>query len=213
MRERRKLRDRASQHQVHSELLLQQVQREAAMAVQREEREAQRRAALEEELVNQQVDLLRGQMREQHRASYNRAIEQSKAIETELKRRAVCHEDHHRSDHSGLHSVLGASAAVLKAEEVVKEEKKRQRTRVELVQQLEEVEVLELREEMRLLYCCFSLWQRGVVERGAGLKKAVVVREWRLVATMWGGWRRALGRRRDRRERDLATREAQRRER
>lgn len=211
MRERRRLRDHKHHQHMESQLLLRQAQREATVVLQREEREARKKVAVEEKLINQQITLIRGQVREQQRASRHLAVEQRKAIETELKKKNRTRQrDCELFDHGGLSSILASSPTVLIAEEIVKEERKRQQARSELVRQLEEAASRELKEEMKLLRCCFSVWYEGVVERRAKVGKAVAVREWRLMARVWGAWRKWLVQRRNRREQDMATKEMQR---
>lgn len=180
--------------------MLKQAQREAEEEVKREERETRERARQEEKLVDLQVKLIRSQLREQQKTRHQLALEQRSAIKKEAQQRR----------RRGLEEVLGTSPVVLKAEEIVMSEKKRQHTRSELMKQLEEASAHETKENIKLLHRSFSGWYEAVVVRRAKLGKVVAVREWRMMVRAWGGWRRFVKERRVRRERDEATREMQR---
>ena len=70
--------------------------------------------------------------------------------------------------------------------------------------------MLEVKSDIKLLHHSFSAWYESVVVRRAKVGKAVAVRDWRLVMRVWGGWRRFVTERRERRERERAAREMQR---
>ncbi len=170
-----------------------QAQQEAKEIIKNEERLARDKASIEEKLLNQQIVLIRHQLREQQGENRKRAMEQSKRIvETEGR--------------DGFET----SPVVIQAEEMIKSEKKRQQTRSELFKQLEEAKTRETKEDLRLIHRCFFVWYDVIVRQRAKLNKAVVVREWKLMVKMWGGWKKFVFQRRVRRERDMATREMQR---
>lgn len=202
VRERRHLRDEKQQQRTESRLLLKQAQREAEEEVKREEREARGKAKQEEKLIDLQVTLIRSQLREQQKASRELALKQRSAIEKEARQSSGRRK-------WGLKDVLGTSPVVLKAEKIVMSEKRRQRTRSELMKQLEEARAHETKENIKLLHHCFSAWYETVVVRRAKLGKVVAVREWRAMVRAWGGWRRFVKERKTKRERDMTTREMQ----
>lgn len=205
VKERRKLRDQRSKQHLESELLLKQAQREAEEVVKKEERLARERAAQEERLFNHQITLVRSQIRERRKFSQQLAMEQREAIERELQQSSLEWGKSRRVD-----GVLEASPAIVKAEEIIVSERKRRHTRSELIKKLEEAKAHDTKENIKLLHRCFSTWYESIVEQGAKLGKAVVVREWKLMMRVWGGWRRFVSERKARRERDMATREMQR---
>ena len=180
------------------------------MVVLREERETRKKVVLEEKLINQQIALIRGQVRERHRTCCHLAAEQRTVIEIELRKNKERERNCEVCDHEGLSSILTSSPTVLRAEKIIQEERKRQQTRSELVRQFQEAETRELKEEMKLLRCYFSVWYESVVKRRAKVGKAVAVREWRLMARVWSAWRRWLVATRRKMEEEMATREMQR---
>lgn len=206
VRERRHLRDEKQRQRMESKLLLKQAQHEAEEEVKMEEREAKEKAAQEEKLIGLQVTLIRSQLRERQKASRQVALQQRNAIEKEIKRSS----GRRGQGKQALREVLGTSPAIVKAEEIVVSEKRRQRTRSELIKQLEEAKAHETKENIRLLHRSFSVWYETVVVRRAKLGKVVAVREWRVMVRAWGAWRRVVKERRAKRERDMATREMQR---
>ena len=178
-----------------------------------EEREARKKTAMEEKLINQQISLVRGQIREQRKATNQLAVTQRKVIEAELKKKKKKKKEKRESGESeqtGLVGMLLASPTVIMAEKIVEDERKRQQTRSELVRQLEEAETRDLKERMRLLRGYFSVWYEEVVAQRAKVRRAVAVREWKEMARAWGAWRRWAVRRKNRREEAAATREMQR---
>lgn len=180
VKERRLLRDQTHRERMESRLLLKQAQQEAEAEVKREERAARDKASQDEKLINLQVTLIRSQLRERQKASHQLASKQRKAIERETS-----HHGHSSGKPGqrkrGLVEVLEASPAVLKAEEMIASERKRQRTRSELIKQLEASKAHEAKENMKLLHCSFSVWFEVVVVRRARVGKVVAVMEWRLL--------------------------------
>lgn len=199
------MRDDKHRQCMESKLLLKQAQREAEEEVKREEREAREKAAREEKLINLQVTLIRSQLKERQKASRQLALQQRSAIEKEARQGSGRRERRKQ----GLKDIVGTSHVVLKAEELVTSEKKRQRTRSELIKQLEEASTHETKESIKLLRRSFCAWYETMVVRRAKLGKVVAVREWKAMARAWGGWRRFVKERRVRRERDMTTREMQ----
>ena len=207
MRERRKLRDEKHQQRIESELLLKQAQKEAEEVVKREEKLARERAVQEEKLLNQQIMLIRNQMKEQQKARNQLAIQQKTALERELKKKKKNYMQGSKKESGWSVNLLGASPIVLQAEELIKSEKKRQQTRSELIKQLEEATAYETMENIKLIHRCFFAWYETVMKQRTKLAKAVVVREWKLVVRVWGAWKRFVAQRRMRREKDMVTRE------
>ena len=207
------MRDQRRKQRLESALMLRKAREEAEEEVRREEREARERAAREEKLVDLQVALMRGQLRERQRAIRQLAEKQRLAIEREIKNKE---EVGGKNGKKALNEpkakliLLESSPVVLKAEEIVASERRRQQTRSELIQQLEEAGARELKEDIRLLHRSFCAWYECVVSRRARLGKAVAVREWRLLVRAWGGWRKVVVDARARALRDVATREMQR---
>ena len=189
--------------------MLKQAQKEAEEVVRREEMLAREKAIMEEKLINQQVMLIRSQLKEQQKASQRIATEQRAAFKRELSYSST----KHKGRHGRLDCAIEANPLILKAEEIIKSEKRRQQTRSELIRQLEEAEVYEAKEDIKLIHRYFSLWYETVAEQRAKVGKAIAVRDWKLMMRMWGVWKRFVIHRRARRERDEATREMQRLER
>ena len=217
VKERRAHRDKQRRQQLESQLLLEQAQREAREMVLKEEKEAKKKTVMEEKLINQQISLIRGQIRQQRKATNQLAAAQRKAIEDEIKKKKKGGRDGDKGkdgikelEQKGVADILLASPTVVMAEKVVEEERKRQLARSELVRQLEEAETLELKERMRLLRGFFSAWYEEVVTRRSKVRKATAVRDWKLMARVWGAWRKWVGRRRNRREEAAVARELQR---
>lgn len=196
---------------MESKLLLKQAQREAEEEVKREERKARDKAAQEEKLINLQVTLMRSQLRESQKTSRQVAMQQRSAIEKEIKHGSTRHGRQRKLERNqGLRDVIGTSPVIQKAEELLVSERKRQRTRSELLKQLEEAKAHETKENIKLLHHSFSAWYETVVLRRARLGKVVAVREWRAMVRVWAGWRRFVKERRERRVREVATKEMQR---
>lgn len=210
VKERRQLRDNKQQQHMESKLLLKQAQREAEEEVRREEREARDKASQEEKLINLQVTLIRSQLRERQKSSRQLALQQRSAIEKEIKYGSGRYGSQRKQESQGFGDVLGDSPVIQKAEELIISERRRQRTRSELLKQLEESKAHETKENIKLLHHSFSAWYETVVLRRAKLGKVVAVREWRVMVRAWTGWRRFVKERRERRERETATREMQR---
>jgi len=171
---------------------------------------------MEEKLINHQICLIRGQICQQRKATNQLAAAQRKAIEAEIKKKKD-RKGHNKGkgrveelEQKGVADILLASPAVVMAEKVVEEERKRQLVRSELVRQLEEAETLELKERMRLLRGFFSAWYEEVVTRRTKVRRAKAVRNWKLMARVWGAWRKWVGHRRNRREEAAVARELQR---
>lgn len=183
-----------------SELLLREAQREAEEVVRREERLARERAAREEKLLNQQIKLVRTELREKQEASRRLAAEQRTAVNKKVKRLKRI---------SGIETAKEDESVLIQAEEIIESEKKRQRTRSELVRQLEQASAQEAKDGIKLLHRCFSAWYEAVVEQRAKLGKVVAVREWRVMVKVWGAWRKCVLHARASRERDRATKEMQ----
>ena len=206
VKERRQLRDEQAKRRKESEQLLRAAQREAQEVVKKEEKMARARAAREEQLLNQQIKIVRSELRERQEISRCLAAEERTAMEKEARRAK-----RRRNVKSEVIGVEDNSATLLKAaEDIIESEKKRQRTRSELSRQLEEAKAKEAKEGIVLLHRCFSAWYETVVQRRAKLGKAVAVREWRLMVRAWGGWKRFVMHCRARKERDRVTREMQR---
>ena len=115
------------------------------MLVMEEERRAKARAAEEERLIEQQMKALRREVREREKFTRQLALEQSLIAEEP----SVASED---------------GAAVLEAEKFIKSERRRVATRMELVRQLEEADVKETKENVKLLHQCFQTWWGQVRE-------------------------------------------------
>ena len=201
VKERRQLRDQRMKRRTESELLLREAQREAEEVVKREEKLARERAAREENLLNQQIKLVRTELRQKQETSRRLAMEQRAKIDKKVRK---------LKRKSNTEIVKDEESVLLKAEEIIESEKKRQRTRSELIRQLEQAKAHEAAEEIKLLHRCFSGWYEAVVEQRAKLGKVEAVREWRVMVRVWGGWRRYVLHCRASRERDRATREMQR---
>ncbi len=201
VKERRQLRDQHIKQRTESKLLLREAQREAEEVVRREEKRAREKTAREEKLLNQQIRLVRSQLREKQEASHHLAVERKAAMEKETKKMKL---------RSLKLEAVEEGSVLLKAEEIIESEKKRRRTRSELIRQLEQAKAHEAKEGIKLMHRCFSVWYETVVEQRAKLGKAVAVREWKVMVRVWGGWRRYVMLSRASRERDRATREMQR---
>ena len=117
-------------------------QREARALVLEEERRAKIRASEEERLIQKQMKALRKEVRERERLAKELALEQSLIAKEEP---------------STLTGEEGARS-VVEAERFIESERRRVSTRMELVRQLEEVEVKETKENVKLLHQCFQNW-------------------------------------------------------
>ena len=217
VKERRRNRDCKQKKRVESELLLKQAQREAEEQVMREERKAKEKAAREEKLMDQQIKLMRSHFRERQEVSRRLGVKQRNAIEREIKKSSSTRQESSsinsarvRRRNKGPMDMLPATSSVLKAEEFVASERKRQHTRSQLIQQLEEAMADETKQNIKLLHHSFSLWYEVVVVRRARMQKVLAVRNWRVMVKVWGAWKRLLVERRASQERDMATKEMQR---
>ena len=206
VKERRQLRDQQVKQRLESQLLLREAQREAEEVVRTEERLARERASREEKLLDQQIKLVRRELREKQETSRRLAAEQ-RAKEASVKEASKRKKREPRSSNA---EAIEEDSVLLKAEEIVESEKKRQRTRSELLRQLEEAETREARDAVKLTHRCFSAWCEAVMEQRARLRKVVVVREWRTMVGAWGAWRRWVLQSRAKREAERTTREMQR---
>lgn len=208
VKERHRNRDYKQKQRVESELLQKQAQREQ---VRREERQAREKTAREEKLMDQQVKIIRSHFREKQKVSRRLALKQRNAIEREIRNSSPrVHSPRVRRRSRGLEEVLPVNSVVLKAEEFVASERKRQRTRSQLILQLEETMADETKQNIKLVHHSFSLWYEVVLVHRARLKKVLAVREWRVMVRVWGAWKRLLVERKARRERDMATKEMKR---
>lgn len=215
MKERRKSRDHKQKRHVESELLLKQAHKEAEEQVKREERQEREKTAREEKLMDQQVKLIRSHFKERQKVSRRLAVKQRNAIEREIRKTSSTRLNSSVGSSRMRHRtsrevVLPVSSTVLRAEEFVAGERKRQHTRSRLIQQLEDAKADETKQSIKLLHRSFSLWYEVVLVRRARLKKVLAVREWRVMVKVWGAWKRLLMERRAGRERDKATKEMQR---
>lgn len=181
------MRDERRTHQRRCDELAREVLREAEDIVRREEERAKVKAEEDELLIQQQMTVIRKQLKEEQ--------EMMKRQRTEEKERL----DRDR-----------ASRALVQAEQLIKSERKRLQTRAELLRQLKEVEITEAKDNVRLLHQCFTRWWEVTIEQRTKMRKAVTVWNWSLMARVWQAWRRYISGRRERRERDQLARQLQR---
>ena len=181
MRERRVAREQRKARQSARESLANEAHQEATEIVKMEETQSLARRKRDEQIIAHHMTQIRAELREKERRSRLVAVDTIPLINP-----------------------------VAEAEKFIKDERKRQSTRIELLKQLEEIETLEAKNNVKLLHNCFSRWyQMVVVERGKVVKAAAVC-EWRLLAKVWGAWLGWVGTCQRRRERDQTTRELQR---
>lgn len=105
-----------------------------------EERRVKAKAAEEEKLIEQQMGQLRKELRERERLTRQLALEQ--ALVNEEK--SVCPQ-------------RDGGDVVREAEEFIQSERRRVATRMELARQLEEAEIRETKENVKLLHQCFQV--------------------------------------------------------
>ncbi len=181
MRERRVAREQRKARQSARESLANEAHQEATEIVKMEETQSLARRKRDEQIISRHMTQFRTELREKERHSRFVAVDTSPIFNP-----------------------------VAEAEKLITEERKRQSTRTELLRQLEEIETLEAKNNVKLLHGCFSRWyQMVLVERGK-VAKAATVCEWRLCVRVWGAWAGWVRVCRGRRERDQATRELQR---
>ena len=105
-----------------------------------EERRVRAKAAEEEKLIEQQMRQLRKELRERERLTRQLALEQALVDEEEL-----------------IGPQRDGAGVVREAEEFIQCERRRVATRMELVRQLEEAEIKETKENVKLLHRCFQV--------------------------------------------------------
>ena len=169
-------------------------EREARALVMEEERRAKVRAAEEERMIADQMNTLRKELREREMLSRQIALEQS-----------LITEDATRTGQSE-----GEGAVMAEAEEFIKSERRRVATRMELTRQLEEAEVKEAKENVKLVHHCFQGWWGEVVRERGRMTKAAAVRDWKLVLRVWLAWVKFVRERREKKEREEVSRWLQR---
>ena len=98
------------------------------------------KAAEEEKLIEQQMRQLRKELRERERLTRQVALEQTLVNQEESVSQ--------QRDGGGVGR---------EAEEFIQSERRRVSTRMELARQLEEAEVRETKENVKLLHCCFQV--------------------------------------------------------
>lgn len=168
-------------------------EREARALVMEEERRARAKAAEEERMIEQQMKALRKEIRERERLTRQLVLEQSLISEEET-----------------MATPSRGGAVMEEAEQFIKSERQRVATRMELTRQLEEAELKETKENVKLLHQCFQSWW-GEVMRGRGkLAKATAVRDWRLVLSVWKAWARFVKECREKKAREEIARWLQR---
>lgn len=118
-----------------------QAEREALAIVSEEERRAKARAADEERLIEQKMREVRKELREREKLTKQLALEQT-----------LINEEEGRVGPSG-----DGGTIVREAEEFILSERQRVATRMELTRQLEEAEVKEAKENVKLLHQCFQV--------------------------------------------------------
>lgn len=105
-----------------------------------EERRVRAKAAEEEKLIEQQMRQLRKELRERERLTRQLALEQALVDEEEL-----------------VGPKRDGGGVVREAEEFIQSERRRVATRMELTRQLEEAEIKETKENVKLLHRCFQV--------------------------------------------------------
>ena len=152
-----------------------------------EEERARAQAKEDELLIQQQMEVIRKQLKqEQAMIKHQRGVERGRELRVK------------------------ASRALIQAQQLIQSEQKRLQTRAELLRQLEEVEIKEAKEDLRLVHQCFTRWWEVAVEQRAKIRKAGTLWNWRLKIRVWHAWRRFVSLRRERRERDQLARQLQR---
>lgn len=192
MRRRRELREKKKREEEERRKLGEQAQREAKVLVMEEERKAKARAAEEEKLIEQQMKALRKEVREREKLCRQVALEQS----------LVAEETTRLSSEDG--------AVLMEAQKYIKSERQRVATRMELMRQLEEAEIKETKENVKLQHQCFQSWWGQVMKGRGKLAKAMAVRDWKLVLRVWKAWMRFVQERKERKTRDQLARWLQR---
>lgn len=194
VKRRRELRERRKREEMERRRQQQLAEREARALVMEEERRAKARAAEEDRIIDQQMKTLRKELKERERLSRQLALEHS-LITEEAK---------------AMESSRGDGALMAEAENFLKSERQRVATRMELTQQLEEAEVKETKENVKLVHCCFQGWWGEVVRERGRLAKATAVRDWKLALRVWQAWVSFVRERRQKKEREEVSRWLQR---
>ena len=181
VRERRAARDKKRAKSRERMSLVNEARQKAEEIVLLEERRSREKREREDKLVTEQMKQVRVQLREKQRAYKLVAMD-----------------------------IPSTTNAVEQAEEFIKNERKRQHTRGELLRQLEQAEAVEIKNKFKVLHTCFSRWFRVVIEGRGKLVKAVAMSEWKLVVRVWSAWRGWVAHCRARREREQTARQMQR---
>lgn len=181
VRERRAARDKKrAQNRERMSLANEALQRAEEMVL-LEERRSKEKRERDDKLVTEQMKQVRAQLRERQQTYKLVAMD-----------------------------IPSTTDAVEQAEEFIKNERKRQNTRGELLRQLEEAEAIEMKNNFKLLHTCFNRWFQVVLERRGKVVKAVAMSEWKLVVRVWSVWRGWVAHCRARREREQTARQMQR---
>lgn len=120
--------------------LSEQAEREARALVMEEERRVRAKAVEEEKLIEQQMRQLRKELRERERLTRQLALEQTIVNQAE-----------------SVSQQRDGGGVVREAEDFIQSERRRVSTRMELARQLEEAEVRETKENVKLLHRCFQV--------------------------------------------------------